>query len=95
MAGFTRERRAETLRRAFDCYLEVGEAASAVAVAQTPTDVVAGLATGAEEMLTRALEVVPTDSHEAGSLFRQRGFVLARIHRRTPMDGVRTAEGGG
>ncbi|MCI0859096.1 MAG: protein kinase [Chloroflexi bacterium] len=57
-----------SLSRAFDYYVEVGELERAVAVAEHPFPMSPGQTTGASQLITRALALVPPDSHEAGRL---------------------------
>ncbi|MCH8987314.1 MAG: protein kinase [Chloroflexi bacterium] len=57
-----------SLTRAFDYYVEVGEVERAVAVAAHPFSMLPGQTTGASQLITRALALVPSDSHEAGRL---------------------------
>ena len=64
----------ESLTRAFDYYLELGDTARAVEVARHP---VGDGETGVQELVTRALELVLPDSHEAGHLLSHHGFALA------------------
>jgi len=57
----------DTLRRAFDYYLEAGDAARAVAIARYPVPDIHGL-TGMLNMVSRALPLASPDSREAGYL---------------------------
>ena len=66
------------LTRAFDHYVESGEVARAVAIAEVPyaDDIESGL-TGASGLLGRALELLPSDSIQAGRLLATYGAFLA------------------
>ena len=65
-----------SLTRAFDYYVEVGEVERAVAVAEHPFSILQGQTTGASRLITRALALVPPDSHEAGRLLSRYVAVL-------------------
>ena len=56
------------LRRAFEYYVETGQVAPAVTVAEFPINSPVYRIPGVAEMLTRALTLVPAESHEAGRL---------------------------
>ena len=56
------------LGRAFDYYVEAGDVARAVAVAECPLPNFMGRLEGATERVASALKLVPADSHEAGRL---------------------------
>ena len=58
---------AASLCRAFDYYAEAGYAHQAVAIAEFP-DYRLRYIPGLEELITRAMALVPPDSHEAGRL---------------------------
>ncbi len=60
-----------SLTRAFDYYAEAGDVDRAVAVAQYPTDIGN---TGVPELVVRALELVPPDTHEFGRLMSHYGY---------------------
>jgi DNA-binding SARP family transcriptional activator len=63
-----------SLRKAFDHYLETGDAARAVAVASFPLPLSLGFHyTDAPSWISSALTLVPADSHEAGALLTQHG----------------------
>ena len=82
LAAFERHQAPEAvsnLRRAFDYYVQVGDIASAVAVAQYPPNAWTGYNTGATELLARALALVPADSHTAGNLLCQYGMVIGKV----------------
>jgi len=64
------------LRRAFEYYVETGKVATAVAVAEFPINSPAYRIPGVAEMMTRALTLVPAESHEAGRLLSRYGAVL-------------------
>ncbi|MCH8350568.1 MAG: AAA family ATPase [Chloroflexi bacterium] len=66
-----------TLRRAFDYYAEAGLVAQAVAVAEQPMFVALGF-TGVERLIAQALELVESDSIEAGRLMARHGYFLNR-----------------
>ena len=57
-----------SLGRAFDYYVEAGDVARAVAVAECHLPNFSGLLEGAAERVASALNLVPPDSHEAGRL---------------------------
>ena len=65
-----------SLSRAFDYYVEAGDVPSAVAVAEIPVFTMAGEPTGLAQIISRALELVPLDSHEAGRLLARHGSLL-------------------
>jgi len=65
-----------SLRRAFDYYAGVGNVAQAVAVAECPPPIVAGVVTGARELTERALTLVSRDSLEAARLLSLHGRLL-------------------
>jgi len=64
-----------SLRRAFDYFVDVGEVEKAVSVAEYPFDSVSGFDTGISTF-SRALSLVPSDSHAAGRLLFRYGYVL-------------------
>ena len=66
-----------SLTRAFDYYVDVGEVERAVAVAELPFPMSPGRNTGASQLITRALALVPADSHEAGRLLSR--YVTALV----------------
>ena len=57
-----------SLALAFDYYVEVGDIARAVAVAECRLPFFVGRLEGAAERVARALKLVPPDSHDAGRL---------------------------
>lgn len=65
----------DKLKLAFDYYAEAGDIAQVVAVAECPIPNMAGNRTGMIELLSRALELVPDDSHEEGRLLSLYGMV--------------------
>ena len=65
-----------SLSRAFDYYAEAGDVSRAVAVAETPMFVMVGEATGMTQIVSRALELVPPGSYEAGRLLARHGSLL-------------------
>jgi len=56
------------LRRSFEYYAAAGEVQCAVNVAEYPLPVLPGYSTGMAGVITRALDLVPSDSHAAGRL---------------------------
>jgi len=66
----------DSLRRAFDYYVEVGDTGQAVAVAQYPFPHVHG-PRGLAELIGRALQLVPSESHEAGRLLSRYGLFVS------------------
>ena len=66
----------DSLRRAFEYYAGAGDVDRAVAVAEFPVQASLGVATGATELISRALELVPTDSYQAGRLLSTYGLTL-------------------
>jgi DNA-binding CsgD family transcriptional regulator len=66
------------LTRAFDYYAEKGDVGRSVAVAQCPVQAspLTGHRTGVIDLISRALALVPPDSHEAGRLLCQYGNTL-------------------
>ena len=66
------------LRLAFDYYVEAGDVATAVVVAQYPVIVQAGVATGKTELISDTLALAPTDSLQAGFLLAAYGLSLYR-----------------
>ncbi|MFQ6027939.1 MAG: AAA family ATPase [Dehalococcoidia bacterium] len=65
------------LIRAFDYYEGIGETARAVAIAEYPTPPWPGLTSGVGQLIARALDLVLSDSLEAGRLLSRYGRVLA------------------
>ena len=81
LATFGRHQRPEavaSLSRAFNYYAEVGDVARAVAVAETPMFALIGETTELTQIIRRALELVPPDSHEAGRLWARHGSILGQ-----------------
>ncbi|MFQ6026140.1 MAG: AAA family ATPase [Dehalococcoidia bacterium] len=64
------------LLRAFEYYVKSGDVPLAVAAAEFPINSPAYRIPGVAEMMTRALTLVPADSHEAGRLLSRYGGVL-------------------
>jgi tetratricopeptide (TPR) repeat protein len=63
-----------SLRKAFDYYIESGDAARAVAIASFPLPLSLGFHfTDAPRWISSALTLVPPDAHEAGALLTQHG----------------------
>ena len=65
-----------TIGRAFEYYAASGEIDQAVAVAEVPFIAPPGQRTGVADLLARALELVPPDSHQAGRLLSRYSRVL-------------------
>jgi len=74
--GYIREAFA-TLSRAFDYYAEAGNIVQAVAAAEFPIAPPLNPMPGLAQLISRALSLVPADSHEAGRLLSRYGGVLA------------------
>lgn len=66
----------DTFRRAFDAFLEQGDVNNAVAVATYPHGFLRS-STGAANMASRALDLVPPDSLEAGYLLSSYGAAMS------------------
>lgn len=67
----------EKLNQAFDYYATAGDISRAVAVAECPIPLLTGQPTVMEQLLPRALALVPPDSHEAGRLLSLYGRIKA------------------
>ena len=67
-----------SLSRAFDYYAGAGDIPLAVAVAETPMFARVGESTVLTQIISRALELVPPDSHEAGRLLARHGSLLGQ-----------------
>ncbi len=65
-----------TLSRSFEYYAEAGNVAQAVATAEFPIAAPASRIPGVAQLMTRALTLVPADSHEAGRLLSRYGAIL-------------------
>ena len=65
-----------TLNRAFEYYAEAGNITQSVAAAEFPIAVPTILIPGVADLLTRALTLVPADSHEAARILSRYGGVL-------------------
>ena len=65
-----------TLSRAFEYYVDAGNVAQAVAVAEFPITAAPTRFPGGVELMARALTLVPSDSHEAGRLLSRYGGIL-------------------
>ncbi len=79
VATFDRHQRPEaeaSLSRAFDYYAEIGDALRAVAIAETPMFDRVGESTVLTQIISRALDLVPPDSIEAGCLLARHGSLL-------------------
>ncbi|MFQ6026171.1 MAG: AAA family ATPase [Dehalococcoidia bacterium] len=67
----------ESLARAFDYYAEAGDVPRAVAVAEYPFVIIGGSALpGMAQVIARALDLVPSDTHQAGRLLSRYGVAL-------------------
>ena len=76
-SGWREEREGlDSLERAFRFYAEAGDVDRAVAVAEYPVHQNPGVTTDTAELITRALEIVPPDSHQAGRLLPNYGLSL-------------------
>ena len=64
------------LRLALDYYIQEGNVERAVEVAEYPAWAALGVSGGEAELLSRALALVPSDSHQAGRLLSTYGLVL-------------------
>ncbi len=64
------------LSRAVDYYTEAGDVARAVAVAAYPIAPWSGQHTALTQLISRALTLVPSDSHEAGRLLSLIGGIV-------------------
>jgi tetratricopeptide (TPR) repeat protein len=64
-------------RRAFDYYVESGDVAHALAVAEYPVPPMAVRSGGVAQIVARALALVPPDSHAAGHLWSHYGLVIS------------------
>ena len=80
----------DNMGRAMDYYIESGDAARAVAIGQHPLPSLTGL-TGTTDLIVRALELVPADSHDAARLLVRYGSALH--HERGDYDGAKEALG--
>ncbi len=76
--GSQRQEALATLSRAFDYYAEVRDVDCAVAVAEYHFQGPPGILASAVQLLASALELVPSDSHEAGRLLCRYGLVQGR-----------------
>ena len=77
------------LERAFDYYLDAGEVASAVAVAECHLPAIFGRLEGAAERVLTALKLVSPDSLEAGRLLSQ--YIRLRGAEKNGYAGAKTA----
>ncbi len=64
------------LRRAYEYYAEAGKVDLAVAAAEFPISGVRIRISGVAELLARALDLVPVESHESGRLLSRYGGIL-------------------
>jgi tetratricopeptide (TPR) repeat protein len=69
----------DTLRRAFDYYVEVGDVERTVAIAEYPLAGPSGVQASAAPLVARALALVSPDSHAAGRLLSRYGFFYGYI----------------
>ncbi len=76
----------DTLGRAFDAFVDLGDAENAVAVA-THQHVFLAVSSGSADMAARALDMVSPDSLEAGYLLYRYGGALVGEH--TDYEGAR------
>ncbi len=67
------------LSRAFEYYAHAGRVAQAVAVAEFPITTSGTRIPGVAELIARALDLVPADSHEAGRLLSRYGGILRAL----------------
>ena len=80
LARYEVEPAVTSLRRAFDHYADSGNVSRAVTVAAHPIPWSLGLGqTEYAELIARALTLVPPDSHEAGRLLAQHGWLSGVI----------------
>ena len=70
------QRGIDTLREAFETYVRIGSADRAVALAENPIPSIAGV-TRASDLFSRALELAPAGTLQAGRLHSQLGNALA------------------
>ena len=77
LSGFGGIAALTTFTRAFDYYVSVGELAQAVGIAAYATPINTGL-----ELIEKALELVPPDSHDAGRLLSRSITSLRSEHER-------------
>ena len=66
----------DTLRRAFDYYVDAGDVEHAVAIAEYPYFPRFGYSYGSSQLVARALSLVPSGSHAAGRLLFRYGLIL-------------------
>jgi len=74
----------DNLQQAFRYYLDAGDLARAVQVAEYPVEQMAGAAVGTSEFITRALPLVPSDSQQGGRLLSTYALTLYQGNRRLP-----------
>ena len=80
LARYEIEPAINNLRQAFEHYVETGDVSRAVTVAAHPLPLSLGLGyTDYADMITRALTLVSADSHEAGRLLAQHGWLCGTI----------------
>ena len=72
-----------SLTRAFDYYVGVGDVPKAVAIAEQPIPLVAGAEGEIARLLSRALTLVPPDSHEAARIMSHYTRPMAGVERAT------------
>ncbi len=73
----------ESFRKAFDCFVAIGDVARAIAIAEFPFPHFPGLEGAMAEFVGKALRLVPEDSLEAGRLLSRNGRILG-IHHADP-----------
>ena len=76
LAAFEIDEAVQSLRRAFDCYVEVGDLASAVAVVEYPHS--AEIVRQAPDLLEQAIAFVPKDSPQTANLLSTYGFAIGQ-----------------
>ena len=67
-----------TLEKALDYYAEAGEVAGAVEIAEFPLTTLAGIPSGAIQLISKAIALVKTDSPEAGRLLSRLGLATGQ-----------------
>ncbi len=73
----------ESFRKAFDCFVDLGDVTHAVAIAVYPFPHFPGLEGAMAEFVSRALQLVPEDSLDAARLLSRNGRILG-IHQADP-----------
>jgi len=67
---------ADSLSRAFNYYADAGDGERAVEVAEYPYASSYGESLGVTKLIARALELIPSESHQAGRLLSRYGYLL-------------------